>query len=158
MSPLDVSFFHSTQTAVVEFNGTGIGSITRLDGLRFIPFRTSARLGIPTGPFVSLTSAIRSVFQSFSEGAGDKPGYVALLAVVGTWSARTIALRPMYVKGIPTIRVRRDPVRDPIGRILGMTRLGAVIVEEVPIGLNEGQAKRSLENALTAEVARLTSR
>jgi hypothetical protein len=158
MSPLDVSFFHNTHTAVVEFKGAGLGSITRLNGFRFVPFSASTRRGIPTGPFVSIAGAIRSVFQSFTEDADDKPSYVALAAIEGTWSARSIALRPMFVRGIPTIRVRRDPVRDPIGRILGMTRLGAVIIEELPIDLDDGQARRSLQSALTAEVARLTNR
>ena len=66
MSPLLVSFFHRTHTAVVEFKGAGLGSITRAEGLRFVPFSTSTRRGIPIGPFVSLAGAIRAVFVSFS--------------------------------------------------------------------------------------------
>jgi hypothetical protein len=162
MSPLLVNFFHRTHTAVVEFKGAGLGSITRAEGLRFVPFSTSTRRGIPIGPFASLAGAIRAVFVSLFEAsgtaeAGDTPSYVSLVAIDRTWSARTVALRPMFMRGIPTIRVRCDPVRDPIGRILGRTRLGSLIIEEVPIGLEDGETKHALARALSAEVARLSS-
>lgn len=168
MAPLLVSLFHKSKAAILEFRGQGLGAILRDQGYRLVPFPTGpvahARhhiTAIATGPFVSYAGALQAAWLSCLAAERSGPGYLALVES-GERAARMLMLRPHFIRNIPAVTVRRNLMKDRARNALGMTMQGTLIIspslDEIapPPGVPTGRARRLIEAALMAEVARLT--